>query len=138
MLDEKAIRRQLVEFEGRLVSLDDERQALLDVVKGYKALLKAMSAPDSVTREPFPQLTLPTRSSAVVGSISMRSAVPTVLERSAQPMHSRDVWEAVQRLGAATAAKDPIAVVDLVILGLHQRGKVEKVGPRTWRWIGGQ
>lgn len=141
MLDESTLRRQLAEVENRLAHIDDERQALQDLSKAYRALLKAMSAPDGASAEPptFPQLTLPRKSSTVVGKVSMRSAVARVLQEAGnRPMHSRDVYTAAQRLGAETTSKDPSSVVDLVIFDLNKRGKVERVGPRTWRWIGGQ
>jgi len=136
MLDEKAIQKQLREIENRLAHIDDERTALQDIAKGFRALLKAMSAPDQPASEPprFPQLPLPTKSSTVVGTTSMRSAVARVLQEARGPLHSRDVYERAHRLGAATTAKDPTSVVDLVILDLSKKGLVDKVGPRTWLW----
>lgn len=140
MLDDKTIRHQLAEIENRLAQMDDERLALQDIAKGFRALLKATSAPDQPSSEhpAFPQLPLPKKTSTIVGSVSMRSAVARVLQQAgARPMHSRDVYAGAQRLGAATTAKDPTSVVDLVIFDLHKKGLVEKVGPRTWRWIKG-
>jgi hypothetical protein len=136
VLDEKSIRHHLDEVENRLGRIDDERQALQDLVKGYKALLKAMIAPDGTSSEPptFPQLTLPTRRSTVVGKVSMRSAVAEVLQGASEPLHSRDIYARANRMGAATTSKDPTSVVDLVVLDLFKKGKVEKVAPRTWQW----
>lgn len=136
MLDEKSIRRHLADVESRLARIDDERQALQDLVKGYRSLLKAMAAPDGESAEPpiFPQLSLPTKRSTVVGKVSMRSTVAEVLEGASEPLHSRDIYARAKQKGAATTSKDPISVVDLVVLDLFKKGKVEKTAPRTWIW----
>jgi hypothetical protein len=138
MMDETTIRRQLADFENRLAHIDDERQALQDIVKGYQTLLRAMSDPDEASSRPitFPaSLAMSKASSTIVGSVSMRSTVARVLrEAGGRAMHSREILEMAEKAGARTTAKDPVAVVDLVVLGLQQKGKVEKAGPRTWRW----
>jgi hypothetical protein len=136
VMDEATIRRQLAEFENRLSRMDDERQALLDIVKGYQTLLRTMAMPDYESAEPpdFPPgRTI--RPTSIPPAISMRSAVARVLREAGAPIHSKEILARVQALGASTTAKEPVSVVDLVVLGLQQRGKVEKVGPRTWRWI---
>lgn len=145
MLDEASIRRNLSEVENRLAHMDDERAALQEIAKGYRALLKALAPPDQTSPEPptFPKLKAVGsadggarggKSSTVVGTVSMRATVARVLQDARGPLHSRDIFERAHRLGAATTAKDPTSVVDLVVLDLSKKGLVEKVGPRTWVW----
>jgi hypothetical protein len=137
MMDEATIRRQLAEFKNRLAHMDEERDGLRKIVEGYETLLRAMSATET---GPEPS---PARSkrhgakNAPVGAVSMRSAITRVLyEASGAPLHSKEILARAEALGATTNAKAPLSVVDLVLLGLASRGRVEKVAPRTWKWSG--
>lgn len=133
MIDENTIRSQLADFKSRLAQLDGERQALADIVKGYESLLRAMAGPDyrSAALPSFPAAAT-VRNSSV---LSMRSAVARVLREATGPLHSKEILAKAQEMGASTTAKEPVAVVDLIVLGFSRKGRVEKVKPRTWRWI---
>ncbi len=130
MIDEGTIRRQLAEFRARLAQLEEERQAIEGIVSGYETLLRTMGSEKPAAPLPAPAVSLP------VGKVSMRSAVRHVLEQAKEPLHSRDILARAQAMGASTTAKYPGSVVDLVVLGLAQRGLVTKTAPRTWRWTG--
>lgn len=134
-MDEPTIRRQLADFKARLVQIDDERQALLDIVKAYETLLRTMQPPD--IKNPRELVFPPARPApSPKQPISMRGAIKRVLKESAggPGVHSREILERAMAMGATTTAKDPVAVVDLVVLGFAQKGLVEKISPRTWRW----
>ena len=134
-MDEPTIRRQFSEFKNRLARIHDEQQALQDIVKGYETLLRAMAEPDYQSSGP---LDFPAPPGAPLNKpiVSMRSAVARILQDAAgSPVHSREILERAQAMGASTTAKQPVSVVDLIVLGLLNKKKVEKVAPRTWRWI---
>jgi hypothetical protein len=135
MLDEATIRRQLAEYRGRLARIDDERAALTEVVKSLESLVKAVGEPDHVSNGPitFPPAR-PSTGSKPIGSVSMRSAVARVVREANAPIHTREVMARAQAMGATTNAKVPLSVVDLVLLNLKAKGKVERTAPRTWRW----
>ena len=134
MIDEETIRSQLADFQARLTEIDEERQAILGIVKGYEALLRARTTPRDVPVT-LPRQQLPLKASVPVGAVSMRSAVGRVLRSAGRPMHSRDILTEAIRLGAATNAKAPESVVSLVLTSLKKQGKVERVSPGTWQWV---
>lgn len=133
-MDEATIRQQLAEFKERLSRIDDERQALQDIVKGYETLLRAMSGPD-YRSDTLPNFPAKPKSSAPVGSVSMRSAVAQILREADSPLHSREILKRATAMGASTTAKFPTSVVDLVALDLTRKGSARKVAPRTWEWV---
>jgi hypothetical protein len=141
MMDEATIRHQLADYRNRLEHMDDERKALQQIVEGLESLLRATGSAPSGTKaanKPATAKVAVKASNVPVGSISMRSAVMEYMRNAkSEPRHSRDVLAGVSALGAHTNAKEPISVIDLVLLGLVKKGRVEKVAPRTWRWIGG-
>ncbi|HEY8953579.1 MAG TPA: hypothetical protein VIP78_13605 [Candidatus Dormibacteraeota bacterium] len=129
MIDQGTIRKQLAEFRTRLEQLDNEREAIQGIVSGYETLLRTMGT----EAEARPRQA---RAEPKTGTVSMRSAVRRVLMEATEPLHSRDILARAQGRGATTAAKEPSSVVDLVVLGLSQKGLVVKTAPRTWRWVG--
>ncbi len=68
-------------------------------------------------------------------TLSFREAVRRVLRAADQPLHSTDIWLAVQQMGITSNAKNPVGNVDLTCHGLKG---VTKVGSRTWQWTGEQ
>ncbi len=136
MVDETMIRRQLAEFQSRLARLDDERGALLDIVKGYEALLRATSDLDHISTGPitFPKPAVRSANSKPVGEVSMRSAVAQVVREAGGPLHTKEIMRRAQAMGATTNAKVPLSVVDLVLINLQKKGRAERTAPRTWRW----
>lgn len=133
MVDEAEIRRQLEDYKRRLGGIDDERAALIEVVRSLESLLKAVGRPDHVSEGPLTFPPARTKSSTPVGSVSMRSAVAQVMRDAKGPLHTREVMSRAQAMGASTNAKVPLSVVDLVLLNLAKNGKAERTAPRTWR-----
>jgi len=72
--------------------------------------------------------------------LPMRRAVLQVLrDAHGEPLRVEEILERAQGLGAATRSKNPVNTIDLQLYGLRDRDKlsVQKVGPRSWRWAGG-
>jgi hypothetical protein len=143
-IDRKTIQNQLVEFRNRLARLEDERGALQGIIKGYEVLLKAgdpgYTSPSANSLGGGSPATI-TITGSVGGpatvSVSMRSTVARVLREANGPIRSKDILDRARELGADTNAKNPVSVIDLYIRRLIADGKVKKVAPRTWRWVGG-
>ena len=135
-MDEGIVRKHLEEIRHRLNQLDEERDVLLNLLKGYEGWLRLKGA----TNGHQPQL-MPARSAdrfKPKGTISLRRAILKVIrEAGGEPLHSSAILTRVHSLGAVTEAKDPQAVVDLTAYSLQKGGEpIEKCDPRTWRWIG--
>jgi HB1, ASXL, restriction endonuclease HTH domain len=136
MLDKNTIQDRIAEYRARLGQIDDERAALLDIIKGHEALIRATSEPDYKSAAPvtFPRDKAVSGAPMPVGVISMRGAVRRILSSAGRPMHSKDIADEALKLGASTTSDTPASIVDLILLNLAKQGKVEKTAPRTWRW----
>ena len=131
-MDEGAIRKTLEELTGELDQLEARRQAILTAQKGLEALLGLRSKPEMQT-----ELQLPTPNpTKQKGTRSLRSAVKQVIQDArGSPLHSKEILKRARAMGASTAAKDPVAIIDLVMSSLRRDGgPVERTAPRTWRW----
>lgn len=79
------------------------------------------------------------RRSPLGNPISFKDAVLKVLRaHGGQPLHCRDMWTLMQALGVVSKAQDPVGWVDRAAREYAKKAhpKIEKVGPRTWRWKG--
>jgi len=148
MIEESTIRRQLDEFRQRLTELDEERDAVQGIVTGYETLLRKMARPSkpkpvAESKPAGPSKTsthkdAPKKNTGIVGTMSMRAAVAEVMRAATEPLHTQEVLARARAKGADTTSKDPGSVVDLVLLDLSTKGRVRKVRPRTYQWIGGE
>lgn len=139
-MDTNTVRRSLTEVEQRLARIEAEREVLLSLRKGYTGWLQLYD--DSQTAQPplMPQDSAPTTigKNHMRGSISARSAILAVLrEAPGVALHSTEIWERAELMGARTDAATPKDVVDLNLYGLRKRYPIEKVAPRTFRWKNG-
>ena len=75
-------------------------------------------------------------------SISLRAAILQVLRESkGEPLHVKEVLQQVEALGAhvRSANNDKVSRVDVGIYGLKKQGfPFERVGTRTWKYLGGE
>jgi hypothetical protein len=137
-MDETTLRSRLREAYGELNQLDERREALTDLVRGYEKLIRLNGLPPVENEQNNPTLSLPTPGRQK-GTVSMRSAVQQVLrEARGEPLHIREVYHRAQALGATSDAKNPVRITDLLIYTLIHRGglPIQKVAPATYRWIG--
>lgn len=135
-MDSQVVRQRLREAYLDLEKIEERREALQAIVKGYEALIRLDGPPPPEPQEPTLQLPTP---GAAKGSISFRSAVQRVLkEARGEPLHIKEIYARVIALGAASNAKQPVRVTELAIYSLRTRSKVplEKTGPGTYRWAG--
>lgn len=136
-MDEKSVRAQLDDVSRELDTLDERREVLLSLVRGFEGWLRLDGS--RATTFPLPEPPSKPRESltAQKGSVSVRSAVLQVIKDArGEPLHAREIARRMIALGAVTAAKDPPAIVDLVAGSLSKRDglPIEKVAGRTWRW----
>lgn len=134
-MDSQVVRQRLREAYADLEKIEERREALTSIVKGYEALVRLDGPPAT---EPQPTLSLPTPGPAK-GTISFRAAVQRVLrEARGEPLHVREIYARALVLGAVSGAKEPVRVTDLMIYSLRTRTKVpiEKTAPATYRWAG--
>ena len=144
-MDAEIVKKHLAEVNEQLGQLEEERDVLVSLVRGYEGWLRLHghsngSKPVEAVPIPLPIKKLRKARTAIQGTISMRSAVQTVLQRAhGEPIHSREILSRARALGAETTSKNPEGVIDLICYTLKQRKKVplERIGPMTWRWVGG-
>lgn len=133
-MDTTTVRQRLREATNELNGLEERRQALMSIIRGYEALVR-LDGPPEIEQMPVPlALDLPSRGK---GSISFRGAVRQVLrDARGEPLHVREIFHRTQGLGATTMAKDPVKITDLMIYSLINREHepIRKVAPRTYRW----
>ena len=138
-MDEQAVRLHLSEIQQRLRDIDEERDVLLNLLKGYEGWLRLRGSKNGSQLSLHGELTARVvRSTKPKGKVSLRGSVLKVIkEARGEGVHSSEIWRRVQALGANTAAKDPHAIIDLTAYSLKSGGHpVEKAAPRTWRWTG--
>jgi hypothetical protein len=137
-MDETAVRQHLKEVQQRLAVLDEEREVLLSLVRGYEGWLRLQgnSAGPQLTLGVTVQKKNPT---APKGTTSLRGAVlRAIKDAHGAPLHSKEILRRIQALGAKTEARNPVAIIDLTAYSLANTDgqPIKKVGPRTWRWMG--
>ena len=88
-------------------------------------------------RQPAPVILTNDPAALPLPAISYRSAVLRVLrEAHGEPLHTKEIARRAEAVGGKSAAKDPIAITDLVIHNLAKSHPVTKTAPRTWRLEG--
>lgn len=108
--DADRIRRELRDVEAR-------REALREVLAGYEKLAKL----DRARRDVRPK-----------GSISLRSAVLKVVQEAGAAIKPAEIWIRAKKLGAASDAKHPVSVVDLMA---HQLAKTKPLKKTSEGWL---
>lgn len=134
-MDGKSIREQLDLVRANLQRNEEEREVLLDLLKGYEGWLRLYGESNGATQVALPMARkIDTKTK---GTISMRQAIKTVLKDAhGSQLHSKEIWRRAQELGAKTTGSSPLGLVDLTAFSLSKTEPVEKVAPRTWRWAG--
>lgn len=141
-MDAPMAREQLRELNEALKKVDEEREVLLSLVRGYEGWLRLHGNKGDTATAPLPvpaPRAKAKRSTATLGTISLRKAVLQVIrEAHGSPVHIKEISARAQALGATTTAKDPFRIVDLVAYNLKTRSDqpLERVSPRSWRWTG--
>lgn len=141
LLNEHDIHAALAKVSDELQRVEARKDTLLAARKGLEALLDLVSSTDAVSQWQ-PLFHLPAdpsrRPNQPKGTTSLRGAVLRVVkEAGGEPLHAMDIYRRAAMLGAATSSPNPIAIVDLMMYSLRKSAvPVEKVRPRTWRWIG--
>ncbi len=129
-MDRATVRKQLDEVRTALKRNEDEHRVLVSLLQGYEGWLRLN--PETEVQ----QLALVPEGPTRKGSMSFRSAVLRVLQEArGEPLNVREVLVRATTLGAITGAKNPLGAVDLMAYSLAKNHPVEKVGPRTWRFI---
>lgn len=122
-MDIEEIRRHLAEAQREKEILTQNLKAINSVEEGYEKLL--------VLAE-----------SASQPLISLRAALLQVLRASqGEMLHVKEVLQQVEAMGARvrSANNDKVSRVDVGIYGLKKQGfPVERVGTRTWKYLGGE
>ena len=149
-MDESNVRQLLDEAKLGLSKNEAEHEVLVGLVKNLEGWLR-LNAPASRTlplpiaaeRPTVRMASEETRQRSPVGvkgAISVRAAVLQVLRDAlGEPLHAAEIARRISALGAVTTSKNPTGVVGLVAASLQNRDglPVEKSGPQTWRWTGG-
>lgn len=133
-MDETTVRENLQEVRTRLAHIDEERDVLLSLIKGYEGLIRLQAASNGDARQ-IPMVAdddRPTRGPKPLGSVSLRAACVRVLrEARGEPLHVKEIWMRAQILGAKTRSKNPHGVVELTCKGIPQAVRTQT---RTWAW----
>lgn len=126
-MNEQSVRVQLELARRELASIEANRSAVLTLIHGYEAWLRANSYELDIQQSNAPK-----------GEISFRQAVLTALRNEpGVPLHVHQIWHRVQAQGVVTDAKDHVSVVDAICYNLRNAGHpMIKVEPRTWAWMG--
>lgn len=135
-MDAKTIRDQLEVVKANLQRNEDEKNVLLDLLRGYEGWLRLYGETNGAAQVALP-LAKRVMDTTTKGTISMRSAIKKVLQDArGMPLHSKEIWRRAQEMGAKTDGQSPLGLVDLSAFSLSKTEPVEKVAPRTWRWYG--
>lgn len=133
-MDENAIRNTMDELRSELEQIDARRERVLEAYKGLEALLALQSGGSNP-----PLFSMPSSNNVTKpkGKRSMRGAVLQVVKDAhGQPLHSTEILKRARALDANTSAKDPTAIIDLLMYAYKKEGQpVEKTEPRTWRYV---
>jgi hypothetical protein len=131
-MEEKAVRKHLDEVKEALKANEDEHEVLLALLRGYEGWLRLHGSNGEAQ---LPLVEAKRSATAPKGAVSFRRAVLAVLKDAhGEPLHTREILRRAQMMGAATAAKQPDAITDLMCYSLKKQYPLVKTGPRTWRW----
>lgn len=136
-MDEKTARAEMRQWEERLDALEKERQAIAQILTGYRSWLDvSVIGTIRVSRPPSEIKNVPQKNSPE-GSINTRQAVLRALrESNGVEMHVRDILAAARGIGAVVNHDHPENIMDLTLHGLKKsHPEVQKVGRRTWAWV---
>ena len=130
-MDEGTVRGHMDDLRERLKRIEAERDVILTLLKGYEGWLRLY--PNGSVQ----QLPLPAKPANVSAQhrkpLSIRRAIESVIrEARGEPLHVIEIWRRVEALGVTSNSKDKPAMVDYTMYALDN---VEKVEPRTWRWV---
>ena len=143
-MEAETIRKQLVEMPAALQRIEAEREVMINIVKGYEGWLKLYDQRNGGAAQP-PLLEVNGagtkkkrgKTGVIQGTISVRSAILQVVKDArGVTLHSEEIWQRAEAMGARTKSDNPKDVVDLNLFGLRQKHPIEKMGPRLYRWTG--
>lgn len=132
-MDVDATRSQLSWAYDRMRHVDEEREALAALIQGLESWLNFITK--GVPEEEVPDA--PLFDADESEQMTIRDAIREVL-RQAQgaPISSQEIALRIRKMRVRMKAENPVATVDAAAHQLMRRGEpVERVGPRTWRWI---
>lgn len=131
---DNAIREQLALARSELARIDNEREVVINAIQSLEAWLRLRLLADN-TIALVPDEAERNGKGRNGRPASFRGAILQVLsDAQGAPLHSKEILERAEAMGAATGAKDKVAAVDLTCHGLKDKG-VERSAPRTWRIV---
>lgn len=151
-MDAGTVRANLTELNERMAELKAEEEVVKNLIVGFEGWLRLnisngrdakQERAESPTRARTPSIKAasksPRRTNRPAGAISLNRAVLQVIEQAhGEPLLTTEIYQRAQAMGASTQADKPAGVVDLMLYSHRDRGRkpIERIGTRTWRWIG--
>jgi hypothetical protein len=137
MLTEQAARQHLSEVRAELNRLDKDRATLLNLVKNYEEFLQLRAGNGQATVEPSeePRGGRNDREPRS-GTIATKTAIEKVLSERGETLHWKEIVRRANLLGAAIKQNPNYpgnSGIDFQLYALRDEGKIQKVGPGTWR-----
>ena len=132
-MDRDTMRKQMEGIRDELNRLDEERTALDALIRDYEAWFRARPE-NGAKPQRQPAQGVSGRGGKPKGSVSFRKGEIMVLQQArGEPLVDEEIWRRMQDVGVKSDSKNPLGFVNLTAKGLDD---VERVSPKTWRWVG--
>ena len=130
-MNRDAMLQHMEEVRAELNILDQQRDALETLLRGYEVWLKAFPESGAKLQRQL-RLGVPGRGGAPLGSVSFRKGLMEVMRQArGEPLIDDEIWRRMQALGVKSQSKHPQGFIGLWAGRLDP---MEKVAARTWRW----
>ena len=130
-MNRDAMRKQMEEVRDALNHIDQDREALETILKGYEAWFRVNPSHGS-NRQRQLALGVSGRGGGSNGSISFRKGFMAVLEQArGEALIDTEIWRRMQEMGVISNAQRPLGFIGLTAKRVPS---AEKVAARTWRW----
>lgn len=133
MMDRESVRKQLEETRQRIAEIDEEKEILESLVRGFEGWLR-LHAPIPAHAVMSSEVSDTYFGNEPKGAVSMGAAIKEAIKESGHVvMHTKEIYEAALAKGAVTESKNPLNIVDIHLGRLAEQGLVQKLGGRRWQ-----
>ena len=130
-MDRAALQKQMEEVRDLIAKNEREHEGLLALLKGFEGWFR-LNPEDGVSPAQL-EFPAPGRGVTPLGTMSFNKGVVSVLKQAhGEPLRDVVIWRRMQALGVKSNAENPVGWVNREAT---KHAKIEKAGPKTWRWI---
>ena len=131
-MNRDAMRKQMEEVRAQMNQLEAQRAATEALLRAYEGWFRAYPENGSTPQRQLP-LKTSGRGGKTKGTVGFRAGLCLALQQAmGEPLREEEIWRRMYELGVRSDSDRPANFVGMTA---SRTDDVEKVGPRTWRWV---